>query len=253
MKKLPQILVSLALAGQATAAVIVSDDFNYTDGNLTTVSTGAWVAFNGAGTLPVQVNGGSATVANVASGTSGEDLRLGLGTGYTTGVLYYSALITPLSAPTTANGDYFFSGYSSAATGGGFFGRLFLSTTTTGFTFSLSNGGSTPTDWTSNVTINSEYLVVLRLDVAARTATMGVFDPSSAPSLDSQLTISGGTASGTTGAIDSIALRQGSGSGGFSNRISGVMVSSSITEVIPEPSSALLGAIGIFGVLRRRR
>lgn len=253
MKKLSGIFAALALAGQATAAVIVSDDFNYANGNLTTVSTGAWVAFSGGGTLPVQVGSGSVTVANVVSGASGEDLRLGLGTGFTTGVLYYSALITPLSAPTTANGDYFFSGYSSAPTGGGFFGRLFLSTTATGFTFSLSNGGTTPTDWTSDLTINTEYLVILRLDVAARTATMGVFDPSSAPSLDSQLTIAGGTASGTTGAIDSIALRQGSGSGGFSNRIGGVMVSNSITEVIPEPSSAVLGAIGLLGLLRRRR
>lgn len=253
MKKLLTLLAILGWAGPSTAAVIVSDDFNYADGNLTSVSGGNWVAFSGAGTLPVQVSSGSATVANVASGTSGEDLRLGLGSGFTTGVLYYSALITPLSAPTTTNGDYFFSGYSTATTGGGYFGRLFLSTTATGFTFSLSNGGTTPTDWTSDVTINTEYLVVLRLDVAARTATMGVFNPSSAPTSDSQLTIAGGAASGTTGAIDSIAFRQGSGSGGFSNRIGGVMVSNSIAEVIPEPSTALLGLIGLGGLLRRRR
>jgi hypothetical protein len=246
-------LAACALCHSADAAVFLFDDFNYADGDLTTVSGGAWTAFSGGGTLPIQVAGSSATVANVVSGTSGEDVRVSLGSGYTTGVLYYSALVTPLSAPTTAGGDYFFSGYSTASPGGGYFGRVFFSTTATGFTFGLSNGGSTPTDWTSDVTINTEYLVVLRLDVAARTATMGVFDPLAKPISDSELTIAGGAASGTTGAIDALALRQGSGSGGFSNQIDAVMVSDSITQLVPEPSSALLAGLGGLMLLRRRR
>jgi PEP-CTERM motif len=250
-------LIGVYVAHTANAAVVFNESFDYTNGQLTTVSAPNWVNFNGS-TLPIAVTGGTISLTNLASGPSGEDVRRSLGVApITTGIIYYSALITPnSSAPTSANGDYFLSANVSATTGGGFLGRVFLSATSTGFTFGLSNGTSTPVDWTSDIALNSQYLVVVRLDVGTRTSTMGVFNPTAVPPSisDLDLTIGGGAASTTTAGVDFLALRQGSTTGAvFTNSIDSVIVATTLAEVIPEPSSLFLGSFGVLGILRRRR
>jgi hypothetical protein len=249
-------LIGAYASHTANGAVMFNESFDYADGRLTTVSSPNWVNLNGS-TLPITVTGGTISLTNLGSGTSGEDVRRSLGVSpITAGDIYYSALITPTGSPTSGNGDYFLAANVSAASGGGFLGRVFLSPTSTGFTFGLSNGTGTPVDWTSDITLNSQYLVIVKLNVGARTSNMGVFDPTALPSsiLDSDLAIIGGVASSTTAGVDFLALRQGSITGGaFTNSIDSVIVATTLAEVIPEPSSLILGAFGMLGILRRRR
>ena len=58
MKKLiGSSIAVLALAFSANATVVLNEPFTYSDGTLTTVSSGAWFAHSGAGSGPVQVLG----------------------------------------------------------------------------------------------------------------------------------------------------------------------------------------------------
>src|ERR1700749_372106 len=133
-------LIAALLAVSAKATVLLSENFPYTNGNLTAVSGGAWAAVSGGGTLPIQVNSAIATFTNVPSGTSGEDDTRDIpGQPYTSGVLYMGALVALSNAPTTANGDYFLTLYSTNSSGGGYAVRIFASTTATGWSFGMTN------------------------------------------------------------------------------------------------------------------
>jgi len=253
----------LTLIASTQASLIWTEQFSYTDGALLSVSNGNWTAFSGAGNSPIQVQNNSATLVNVTNGSiSGEDVKRALDQNYTSGVLYASALVSMSAAPTGANGDYFLSFYSSAASGGGYMGRIFASATATGWSFGLSNGTSTPVDWGTDLSLNTTYKIVLRLDVAARTATMGVFAAGYTPTSDSELTLSGGAASGTTAAVDNFAMRQGAASGAVMTEvISGIATGTSLSDVaglaaVPEPGTVTLVSlglgVGLWGLRRRR-
>lgn len=250
------VVASLTIAQSINASVIWDEEFSYSpDGSLTTVSGGNWTAFSGGGTLPIQDVGGVITMTNVSSGTSGEDLRRALDQTYTTGSLYVSLAVSLTVAPTTANGDYFASIYSTAGSGGGYETRIFASTTATGWTFGLSPSGTAPTDWGTDLSLNTYYNIVLKFDIDTKAVSMGVFSIGSGPSSDSDLTLTG-TSTATAGP-DAFALRQG-GSTVMLENIDSIIVGTSLADVVPvpEPSTLALAALGgaacLVGFRRKR-
>jgi PEP-CTERM motif len=244
--------VTLLFSQTARASVIWAEDFNYSDGDLTNVSSGAWIHFSGTGNL-IQVVNNAALLSGSAA--SSEDARRPLGGTISSGSLYMSALVTVTTEPTSANGEYFLSFYSVA---NGYVGRVTSSQTATGWTLGLANGTSSAImDWGTDLSLNTQYKVVVKLDVAAGTATMGVFDPMFVPSSDTELTLGGDTPS-TVVAVDNIALRQNTSAQG-AQTIESVWVGTTLGDVatlIPEPSSILLASLGgllLLAVVRRHR
>lgn len=256
MKKfaLPSAIAALALiSAPAFAASIWQEDFSYPDGTLTNVAYPTWASFSGSGNF-IPVSGGEALVGGF--GSSADDSRRAIGSSITSGSLYLAALVKVTTAPTSANGEYFLSFYNSPTSGGGYIGRIFASTTTTGWTFGLSNGSSTPVDWGTDLALDTYYKVIAKLDVTAKTTTLGVFSPSYTPVSDSELTLSGGSAS-TVAAVDYIALRQGTAAQG-AQAITGLWLGTDLADVasitVPEPSTmSLLGGLAVLAFVFRRR
>lgn len=254
-------LPAYLLCSNSSASTIWNEGFGYSTGPLTSVSGGAWSAISGAGNFPITVVAGSVSLTNVNSGASGEDLRRPLDSTYTTGTLYAGMLVSLTTAPPGASGDYFLAFYSSAGSGGGFASRVFASTTATGWSLGLANASvSTPADWTTDLTLNTWYKVILKYDVATRTSALGVFSPSYTPTSDAELTLTALTASAVTAGIDYFALRQGSTfNSTMGSQVDEIWVGSQLSDVagvtpfVPEPSALAIVGMGFLGMLLRRR
>lgn len=159
-----------ALLSPAHAGIILSDDFNYADGALTTVAASTWVTHSGtAGQIKV-LNG-----AITLSQTDSEDVNAVLPGGpYTTGVLYasFSAKFTAL--PTGAGG--YFAHFKDEGTSN-LKGRIYASTNGAAagaLRLGVTAGGSTPVVFARDISLNNFVIIVVRLDVAAMNATMWV-------------------------------------------------------------------------------
>jgi MYXO-CTERM domain-containing protein len=164
-------------------------------------------------------------------------------------------LISLSVAPTTVNGDYLASFYSSSGSGGGFETRIFASTTATGWTFGLNPSGTAPVDWGTDLSLNTYYNIVLKFDVGTKAVSMGVFAANGSPTSDADLTLTG-TSTSTAGP-DFFALRQGSGTVMLEN-IDSIVTGTTLADVTaaPEPSTialAGLGGVAALLAIRRRR
>lgn len=228
------------LACSARAAILMQEDFNYTDGTLTSVSGGNWTAFSGSGVYPVQISGGVISFTNVASGTSGEDDKRDFSAAVTNGTLYLRALVTMTTTPPSAktNGDYFLALYSTNSSGGGYAPRIFVNAQTDGgWSFGMTNSGSTPVHWGADLSVNTTYQLFVRYNLATRTAAFGVFDTGTTPTED-QLTVTS-PASTVTAPITSIAIRQGS-SALFAGIIDSITVGTSFSDIDGTPSAPII-------------
>ena len=191
-------ILSLAafFAGGVQAAPLLNEPFDEYANGTTLDSTGNWLYFSptSAPTLPLTVNNGTVTATNVASGVSGEDDKNTFATApITTGILYYSALVTTPAGTsvTSTTGDYFLAAYSSTS---GYAARVYLAQGSAAGTVAFGLSTATPSgtnvlNKTTDLTLGTEYELVLRYDVAAKTATMGLFAPGTAVTADSQLNI----------------------------------------------------------------
>jgi hypothetical protein len=258
--------LSLGLvATTAGAAVLLTESFTYADGDLTlftgaggNVSGGVWSNHSGTG-FPIQVVSGE-VVLNQGSG-SREDantpLSLAQGPSATTWASFKFKLAS--GALGLFGGDYFahmrFSGnfiyparvVAAAPAGGGDF-QLGLQST--------SSGGTT-VFWPSDLSFDTYYTVVTKLNAASGVATMYV-DPlaQSSPSISAS--------GGIVGAeVDQYALRQGGGNT-CTQIVDDIVVGQSgedlgLPPILPGAStvgmmllaSLMLGAGAMFVVRRR--
>ena len=262
--------LTILLASNARAGMLLNEAFDEYTNTTALTATGNWTAVSGAGTLPITVTNGTVTATNLASGTSGEDDKNTFSTaGITTGTVYFSFLVTAPTSDSTltsTTGDYFLSGTSAT---NAFLGRIFLSKTATGVAFGLSNGASTPSTFSTDITLGTQYKLVLRVDLGTKTSTLGVFTPSTTTIADTDLTVTGGAA-GAAANISSVLIRQGpSTNAAFTTVIDGVQAGTTLADVtgiatgaspyfnaVPEPSTYAafaVGALALFGVRRMCR
>ncbi len=248
----------LALSGAADAAltVIYSTGFTsptYTDGVLnvgtdtTTPGQDGWLNSSGGGTNNISV-ADSATTGTVTLATSGQDIRRQFAsiTPASGTSVYLAAGINVASAQTT--GDYFLH-FGDGGTSS-FNARTYIRSTTGGFQMALGTGSGTPTYGTTVLTFGTAYNILVRYDfVSGLTNDTGALfiNPTTEDGSGDTAYVAATTIGNDATIIGSVNLRQGG-----STASAGVTIDS-ITFSIPEPSTALLGALGVLAILRRRR
>ncbi|GAA5481776.1 PEP-CTERM sorting domain-containing protein [Haloferula sargassicola] len=230
--------VFLALCSTSFGTVLLTDDFSYPDGDLTT--SAAWSNHSGSGSF-VQVT--SQTITLVQGSGSREDVNASLGITMGAGETYYASFdVTVSGGSTTA----YFAHFKDSATG--FNGRIFVAAPSSGgdFTFGLSDVGSSPdTTFATDFSFNTSYKLVVSYDYDTGLSELWVN-----PTSEASPSISSVTADPSQ-PMEAFAFRQGSGNS--TEVIDNLVVATTFAEVVPEPSITLLGGIGLLGLLRRRR
>ncbi|MEJ6581578.1 MAG: hypothetical protein QNL68_17475 [Akkermansiaceae bacterium] len=227
--------IFFGFAALAPAAIVKTDDFTYSDGAL--VPNGDWANHSG--------NAGTLTVADgsvqVSQDSGSEDANLGFGFSYTTGIVSASFDITVTAGATVGGGDYeYFAHFKDG--GNGFRARTDIVAPSGAGDFSLGIATSSstaettlPTDFTFGNTV--PVTIVFNIDTGLATLAAG-----------------GNTISSTTvslgNTVESFGLRQSNSSSDELIAVDNLTLS---YEGVPEPSTALLGSLALFGLLRRKR
>ena len=247
--------------GQASAATLVADGFDYADGELTVydgtganVSGGLWTPHSGTGfTPPVMVSGGSAILQISGS----EDVNRAAAGGVTnngTDKWYYAAkfTVTDNDPDPTVVEEYF-------AHFGGFVGRAYTaspSVTAGKFAIGLSAGSGGLTTKTADIDYGVEHVIVVSFDPITGTANLWLNEASEAGAFITSTDV------GRIGqVVDDISLRQafaGAPDGwDHTVAVNGVGLATTWDEafmgsMVPEPASLSLLAIGGLAMLRRK-
>ena len=245
MKTLTSSLAILAtLVGSASASVIVSEDFSYSDGSLTT--NAAWNTISGT-TGDLLVSSGQAIVQH---GIPSEDANT-VFTAQTSGTVYFSLdfLVQDLGAPYSGSDAEYFTHFTAGAS---HVARLYVATPSGSgdFTVGIANSSSSAVaSWATDLSFDTVYLAVVAYDIDNNATSLWI-DPSSEG--DTSIDSVSGTASLT---ISKVGLRQSDSSQNETITVDNLVVATIFDEVIgvPEPTSLLLGALGLLGLLRRRR
>lgn len=220
-------LTAAVAASPAGAVSLMTETFTYPNGDLTTQSGGNWAAHSGAATLPVQVTGGQAVLAQGA-GTR-EDVNRSFAAQTATSTTYACFLVT-VPNPGVAVTTTYFAHFKDTGTSN-FAGRVFVVASGAGFTFGLSATSSTVgATWPVTLNYGQQYTVAVSYDASAGSAQMWV-DPTSSAS--ASVTAIGG-ATGTV--VSSFALRQAAGN--TSQSIDNIQVGTSFDDTCPSPTPA---------------
>jgi len=195
----------------------------------------------------VQVNGaGKAVIAQGAG--SREDVNVPLGATISAGQIYYASfdVLIAGTAPVT---NVYFAHFKDAGAGSNFNGRVFATTAVAGgdFTFGISDAvGTTPSaTFGSDFSFGTTYRLVVAYNFDLGTSQLWVNPTSMAsPSITS-------TDVDTLQAMATFAFRQAAGN--TTQTIDNLAVATTFSEVVPEPSAALLVVISIATLAFRRR
>lgn len=181
MKKTFLILLALASAASfAQASLILSNSFDYSDGNLTTVSAGSplgvWTNHSGSGSITV--SGGKIGLSQ----SLGEDVSTGLPGGpISTGTLYASFVVNFSAVPTANSGSYFFHFRDTGTSN--FRGKVFATNYNGACRVGIAVGGvNTPALIPTDLVLGSDYKLVLRYNIDTTNATLWI-NPTSESSI----------------------------------------------------------------------
>jgi len=266
MKKIIAVIGSVTIALSTQAAVLLNETFTYPDGDLKLQAGSPWVS-HGGGSTPLNVVSGQAFLDQNDATSGRDDYNAPLSSTFNpttdnTSVLYSSFTANfaalPFLSGTAVNGSYFAHFKSSASSE--FYARIGASTTGAApgtFRLSIANESGTPVFLAQDLSLNTTYTVVTRLDLATDRATLWVN-----PILESDPSITdvAGAITYAAGSINAYALRQGTtGSSGNIGApgdilIDNLVVGTSFVDVVPEPSALALGGLGalILAGYRRR-
>lgn len=227
------------------AGVLVTENFDYADGDLT--GNPAWTAHSGGGGSPIQVSSSTAVLSH-GSG-SREDINTTF-PAISTGTLSAMFSLTVNDDATVSGSDFEY--FAHFGTGGGaamsnFAARMDVvaPTNSVDFNFSLgiaSESGTAEIVYDSDFTFGDQLTILLDYDLDT-----GL----------SSLTVNGGTTittanAGSTGvSLTAFGLRQSNSSPDETITIDNLVISDS--TMVPEPSTAILGSFALLGLLRRRR
>lgn len=175
-----------------------------------------------------------------------------------------SAATIAVSAGTSSQGIYFYSGttllasneynlgvgrYDALTSTFGFFGTPSVDTGTN----AKANGSFTATSPTS---FNSQVInlfVGTGTDIASSGDNWVVFRTASSTAFPANVTAAGSTTFSATTAANLVVVAKGNAGHGFFTPATSPGTSGGTFQFVPEPSSALLGCIGVLALLRRRR
>lgn len=218
-----------------------SNNFVFTAGDL--VGQDGWAAHSAAGSVPIQVTS-DGIIALEQGGGPREDANVAFGA-IAAGQTYFFGLDVIVDADSA---NVYFAHFKD--TGNDFTTRTFV--TPFGgadFTFGLSAAGSSPdVTWATGLDFGTTYRLIGSYDADTQLTQLWV-DPTDIDSTSISFT------DPAPNNVSAFALRQATNSTS-TQMISNVYVGSSFEAAltgIPEPSTALLGGLGILALLRRRR
>lgn len=233
---------------QSKGALLVSDDFSYSDGDLPTQSGGVWSNISGSvGAGDVQVVSGQ---AEVSGARSGDDQRLLGGGAHSNDVLFAGFDITFTALPSAAT-TYFANFKNDSTT---FFAKVFGTNDGGSVRIAITtqaNNPATGAAWASTFALNTTHRIITKLDQSGgwpATATLWL-DPVN--EFSTSITAAD-TPFPTNVNMTAFLLRQSTGEGTI--LIDNLLIGTTFADVIPEPSTILLVGVGLVGlvVLRRR-
>ena len=232
------VCLAVSLPSQSDAQIFFTDNFDYADGDLTTVSGGLWALHSGAAP-DIQVVSGAAAIN--APGSQDDSRQTGAVMG-TNDIWYYAVRFTvEQGTGTNLNPDYFI--HLKDDTNFGFNARLALALpddSANDFSLEIwaSSGGDGREPWIGDFMFGEEIIAVVRWNNGTGEATLWVnpVDENSTSVTDDEL-------ADAMRATESLALRQDSGS---SSEVTVDVVSvgtdfaSVLAEVVPAPQSEVV-------------
>jgi hypothetical protein len=265
MKKIVALLsVILAFSGLwSYASPVFSDSFSDPNGALlgqsAQIGTGAWTITGSSVVNPIQVNNGMVTLTN-----TGQDAYAQLSSPVSTasGGSIFVGLDLNVSAA-QANGDYFLHFTTAVGATSGFYDKLWVQSSGSGFVLGIQATSGT-TNWGSSVlSFGTSYRVVTEEDFVSGAAndTFDVFvnptDLSVAGNNTPYATLTWNGAVAEASTYAEINFRQGTASIAPIETVDNLVVSSAFSDVsaVPEPSSLAFGLVGGFAwlvALRRK-
>lgn len=219
--------------------LLLSEQFDYADGDLTTVSSGEWVTHSG--DVPdIQVVGGKAVVTSPGSA---DDNRLVGSIMGENDIWYYAVRFTTLEGiGPTINPDYFI--HLKDETSFGYNARLAYAAPDDperDFSFEIwaSSGGDGSTAWTGDFDFGDEVVAVVRWNNGTGEATLWInpVDENSTSIVDDELP-------DAMRAVESIALRQDGGQSGVVE-VDAVAVALDFASALAEVASTTGGTVDV--------
>lgn len=225
---------------------IYSTDFNsptYGDGAI--IAQDGWIITGTSTVSPINV-ANTGTNGTVSLTTTGQDVRRVFTPTISTGSVYLKADITVGSAQT--GGDYFL--HLSDGGANNLLARVYIKSSGTGFVMALgTSSGTTGLIYGSTaLSFATTYTLLARYDFVAGTAndTGALFINPTTDDGSGDAPYVPATTTGTDATIiGAVGLRQGT--------TTPTVTVDNLVVSIPEPSTALLGSLGLLGLLRRRR
>ena len=201
-------LGGLALAATLTTAsaqLYLDEPFSYADGGITNVSSLTWS--NHSGASPLNIASGKAVINQAQA----EDVSRGIpGAPITGGFLYVSCVVNFSTLP-TGSGAYFL--HFKDGTTSNFRGKIFAATTgaaTGKFRLGVANALNTPVFVPDDLSLNTDYTLVMRYEVSTDTNTVLWVNPVSENSFNGR---ADATDAPTVIPVVAIAMRQAANEG----------------------------------------
>ena len=238
-------------ASSARATAIFDETFDYPDGPLTTNSSGNWTTVSGtAGQMTT--TGGSVGVTF----SNSEDVARSIGANYSSGTLYYSALITMTAIPGTGQYGAYLMHFSDTDTGieTDFFARLYVKAVDSStFNYGVRNrsqqGSTSDYDTVFDptaISLNTQVAIVVKFDFTTLQSTLWInpVDENSASVTDTFAV----SFAGSDQSLSRLSIRESSGIG--ASVIDQIKVGTEFGDVflvaVPEPGTVSLLLGGAF-------
>jgi len=222
-----------AMSGAAQAAVLFTEDFNFSG----LLSANGWTAISAAGTSAITTqsvtgltySGHPGSGVGNAAGfvTTGEDDHKSF-TAQSSGTVYVSALINLSAAQ--SGGDYFFALNNGTTS---FIARLYARSSGSGYVLGIGKNTSTALYDTVVRNFNTTYLVVLKYSFLSSTAddTVSLFVEPALGGSEGSATLTTGSTIADTASLGFVMIRQGSSTAAPTGRIDAIRVATTWAEV----------------------
>lgn len=227
--------VFMASSTLSQGVTLLTETFTYPNGNL--VGQGGWTAHSGAGAAAIQVTGGQAVFAHGTGSREDANVTFAAQT-IDIVVAIFDFSVSSGSAITNADNEYFAHLGTGATT---FLSRIdIVAPTSTGnYTVGIAGtGGAAEAVYATDLLFGTTYTARLAFNLGTGVSSLSI---NGGPTIL-------GTSVSTGATIDAFYLRQSDSAQDETITIDNLEIQS-----VPEPTISLLGALGVLGLLRRRR